>query len=761
MQLILYTANCTGSPTNCLYPNKRIISNAKEMSEAVLKDHVCALYKDNYRNIDNYLESKVVVWDCDNEHSHDPADWITPEMLGEGELANVSFVTVPSRNNLLPKEGRSARPRFHLFAEISNCTDAKLYAEIKRRIQAKFPFFDDNAVDAARFLFGSSVLEDDVYWHEGWLQIDELIEGVTIDEHNNEDTSFIVGPILEGSRNNTMSRFAARVLKRYGITQKAKYAFLTRASNCEPPLDDDELNSIWISATKFYKNKVMSSEGYVPPENYNDEFQGITLKPDDYSDIGEAKVLSREYGEELKFSKATDYLRYDGMCWREDKEMALGAAEEFLDLQLSDAHNELEQAVNALVKSGVPEFVVRSGGTALQKSLRSDQMGMFFLLTGAQAYLKFVLRYRNYKNIMNTLSAAKPMLMIDVNELDKEPHLINTPNGTYYMSEGMLGRKDHESNDLITKITTKSPSDDGQEIWCDALNTFFCNNKELIDYVQQIVGVAAIGKVYQEHMIIAYGGGANGKSTFWNTIFRVLGNYAGKISAESLTMGCKRNVKPEMAELKGKRLIIASEMEEGMRLNTATVKQLCSTDEIQAEKKYKDPFHFVPSHTLVLYTNHLPKVGANDDGIWRRLVVIPFNAKITGNGDIKNYADYLYEKSGPAIMKWIIEGAQKAIASDYQTTLPKVVSDAIQSYREDNDWLGQFVEECCEIDSSYQEKSGELYISYRAYCLQKGEYTRSTTDFYSALEKAHFLKKRTKLGTFVNGLKLKNGQDFL
>ena len=76
--------------------------------------------------------------------------------------------------------------------------------------------------------------------------------------------------------------------------------------------------------------------------------------------------------------------------------------------------------------------------------------------------------------------------------------------------------------------------------------------------------MAAIGKVYQEHMIIAYGGGANGKSTFWNTIFRVLGNYAGKLSAEALTMNCKRNVKPEMAELKGKRLIISSEMEEGM-----------------------------------------------------------------------------------------------------------------------------------------------------------------------------------------------------
>ena len=216
-------------------------------------------------------------------------------------------------------------------------------------------------------------------------------------------------------------------------------------------------------------------------------------------------------------------------------------------------------------------------------------------------------------------------------------------------------------------------------------------------------------------MIIAYGGGANGKSTFWNTIFRVMGTYAGKLSAESLTMKCKRNIMPEMAELKGRRLIISSEMQEGMRLNTSVVKQLCSTDEIQAEKKYKAPFHFVPSHTLVLYTNHLPKVGANDDGIWRRLVVIPFNAKITGSSDIKNYADYLYENAGEYVLKWIIEGAGKAMKLDFKIPLPKVVEDAIARYREDNDWLGQFLDDCCELDESFTAKSGELYQAYRSY----------------------------------------------
>ena len=141
-----------------------------------------------------------------------------------------------------------------------------------------------------------------------------------------------------------------------------------------------------------------------------------------------------------------------------------------------------------------------------------------------------------------------------------------------------------------------------------------------------IVGLAAIGKVYVEALIIAYGEGRNGKSTFWNTIAKVLGTYSGNISADALTVGCRRNVKPELAKIKGKRILIASELEEGTRLNTATIKQLCSTDQIYGEKKYKDPLSFTPSHLTVLYTNHLPKVGATDPGTWRRLIVIPFNA---------------------------------------------------------------------------------------------------------------------------------------
>lgn len=754
MQITLFTAKCTGNKANCSYPVKGVVSSSEELQKAVRADHVCASYKNNYRSIDNFLKSDCLVMDIDNDHSENPEDWITSERIAS-LFEDVDYALATSRNHMLSKDGKVARPKFHIYFPIETCTDAKYYTAMKVAIQKKFSFFDGNALDAARFLFGAESKE--VVWHEGWMLISDLVE--VEDSADEEPASY--GPILEGSRNNTMSRFAGRVLKRYGVTEKAHDAFLEHAKKCDPPLESDELDIIWASAVRFFNKKIVSQDGYVSPEEYNADFDGGSLKPEDYSDIGEAKVLVREYGNELKFTKATDYLRHDGLRWVEDKELAIGAVEEFLDLQLADAQDEVARTTEALVNAGVPENVIKTGGSALAKAVSGEQMAPYYMFLGAQAYLRFVMKYRNFKNIVNTQNAAKPMLAIDVNELDKNPFLINTPAGTVDMKQGINGMREHDPEDLITKITTVSPGDEGADIWQNALDTFFCGDHELIEYVQMTVGLAAIGKVYQEHMIIAYGGGANGKSTFWNTIYRVLGNYAGKISAEALTMNCKRNVKPEMAELKGKRLIIASEMEEGMRLNTATVKQLCSTDEIQAEKKYKDPFAFVPSHTLVLYTNHLPKVGANDDGIWRRLVVIPFNAKIIGTSDIKNYADYLYEKAGSAVMSWIIEGAHKVIEANFKTKEPKVVKDAIEAYRIDNDWLGQFLDECCNIGTDLTEKSGELYQAYRAYCMQNGEYIRPTSDFYSSMDKAGFVKRKTNKGMVVYGLSLKEGQDFL
>ena len=145
-----------------------------------------------------------------------------------------------------------------------------------------------------------------------------------------------------------------------------------------------------------------------------------------------------------------------------------------------------------------------------------------------------------------------------------------------------------------------------------------------------------------------------------------------------------------------------------------------------------------------------------DDGIWRRMIVIPFNAKIKGKKDIKNYSEYLIKNCGGYILKWIIEGAEKIIANGFVIEQPECVRAAITKFKSDNDWLTHYLDECCIVESGATQKSGELYSDYRAYCLRVGEFARSTTEFYNALDIRGFMRKKTKKVSFILGLKLKD-----
>lgn len=478
------------------------------------------------------------------------------------------------------------------------------------------------------------------------------------------------------------------------------------------------------------------------------------LEPTDYSDVGQATVLAREYECKLRYSPSTDYIVYNGSYWEESAPKSQAVAQALTERQLEEAETAIAKQTQEMVKNGAFAILASVGPKKAVGMFNKAQAHSYELFETAQAYKKYAVKRRDDKYLSSALKVARPMLEIEQRILDVNEFLLNTPSATYDLRTGAT--QDHNAEDYITKQKECDPCSDNEQLWLDALNTIFVGDQELIDYVQMIVGLAAIGKVYVEALIISYGEGRNGKSTFWNVISRVLGNYSGSISADILTSQIRRNVKPELAEAKGKRLLIAAELEEGMRLNTSNIKQLCSTDEIAAEKKYKDPFKYVPTHTLVLYTNHLPKVGAIDKGTWRRLIVIPFLATIEGNQDIKNYADYLFENAGGAVLKWILEGAKRVIVADYKLPVPRVVNEAIEEYKAANDWLGHFLEECCETDSEYVEKSGEVYSEYRAFCMRTGEYTRSSADFYAAIENAGFARHRNKKGRYIKGLRVKS-----
>ena len=755
----IYSADVTGNPGNCSYLHKQVVLDEASLKAAVCHDYVCAEYRNSYRNGDNFIGSDCLPVDCDNDHSENPEDWITPEDVPQ-HFPGVTFAVHFSRFHMREKNGKAARPKFHVLFPIDYVTDPALYSDMKKLVNSIFPYFDTNALDAARFFFGTTAAEVALY--PGRMNLTEFLEE---DDFDSElpDGGFGQSTVIpEGSRNATMSRFAGRVIKKYGDTDEAYQAFLDEAAKCVPPLENGELNTIWHSAQRFF-SRIREQAGYVPPEAYNDP---SSYKPEDFSDVGQAEVMARYFSGELRYSPATHFIRYSDHYWQESEPGAQAVAHELTRRQMKEANRDLLSALMKMKSNGAQTILDGTSKAKAEQLMSDEQLAAFQEYLAAKAYQAFVIKRRDSKYITSALKESHPMLEISPRDLDADCFALNTPEATYDLRKGMAGAREHSPEDFITKITSVTPGQKGQIIWLDCLDLIFQHNQELIDYVQMICGLAAIGKVYVEALIIAYGDGRNGKSTFWNAVSRVLGLYSGNISADTLTVGCRRNIKPEMAEVKGKRLLIAAEMQEGARLNDSTVKQLCSTDDVFAEKKYKDPFSFKPCHTLVLYTNHLPRVSASDDGIWRRLIVIPFNAKITGKSDIKNYGEYLYDNAGESILTWVIEGAKKVIDLDYQIPVPACVKAAIDEYRSQNDWFGHFMEDKCETGDGFRESSSSLYQAYRNYCIDTNEYVRSTADFYFAMESAGYERVTLNRKRYFKGVRLRTdvddaGDDFL
>lgn len=183
IRLTLYTADCIGSLSNCVYPNKNIITDEQSMKAAMQHDHVTAEYKDNYRSNSNFISADNVPLDCDNDHSDNPDEWITPFEVAMA-FPDVSFVAVYSRNHMKIKDGKSARPRFHVYFVIPTVTDSKEYTSLKKRITATFPYFDSNALDSARLLFG--VKNPEVEFYDGRRNVVDFLDDLDFEEWDNQ-----------------------------------------------------------------------------------------------------------------------------------------------------------------------------------------------------------------------------------------------------------------------------------------------------------------------------------------------------------------------------------------------------------------------------------------------------------------------------------------------------------------------------------------------------------------------------------------------
>ena len=689
------------------------------------------------RKAEHWEGAEALFFDVDNDHG---GPIVTPETI-EHDFPGVAFCYIFSRNNGKPKDGKPATVRFHVYFPIVLNCDAEAVKALLDKVLTRYSYFDAACKDLGRMIFG--VEHPEGGYVAGALTLDSFMERQTLGPAASACLPATAGTgqlIPSGQRNSTLSAFAFAVLRKCGPEgiAEAEAAFLRRAEDCDPPLPEGEIANIWRYALESAHAKIWNQPGYLTPAEYAAEgfpVEVLSFKLSDLSDVAEGALFAENTAGGLLWCASIGWMVWDGGRFCPDESRARLLAQTFTGRQLKAATNDYQQAAGAAAND--PD-----NGDLAAKAKRS------------KALLTFVNRCRSTNGLNHLLTEAAPHLARAVDDLDADPYALNTPAGIVDLRTGELRPSDPAA--LCTKATSVAPGTDGADLWRGFLDTITCEDNELADYLQAVAGMAALGKVFTETLLIATGDGGNGKSTFFNTLARVLGDYSTSVRPALLMTGNQNNG-AELAALRGVRLALAAETEEGQRLDVATVKALCSTDRVAANPKYKAPFSFTPSHTLVLYTNFLPRVGSSDRGTWSRLTVLPFNAHLRDTaGERKDFAESLFTQAGGAVLSWMIEGARRFIAKGYKLEPPAVVREALAEYRKSCDWLGAFIEEDCELGESYAVGSTDLYQRYTAFCQVSGDYRRDSRDFASAMQSAGFDRKHTKKGWLYMGLRLKS-----
>ena len=715
----LCCARVRGKNKNTFYPDDRVVHNLPELLEAVQYDHTPGAFTDRHRNNKRWCCTECLTFDVDNTEG---GPLVTPETIKQ-DFPRVVHYIVFSRHHNMPKDGKPAAPRFHVYFPTGLLADAAAVGKLLADVAGTHQYFDGACLDLARFYFGVEHPTGD--YVPGALTLDQFME-------QQQATPVVTVPaVLPASmgitkewagRNDRLKSFAFAQLRRCGPEgiAEAEAAFYAEAAKDDPPLPDAELATIWHYAVQNAPAKIWNQPGYLTPDEYATRglpCEVLQLKLSDLSEVAEGAKFADNVVGGLLYNASLGWLAWDGCRFAPDECRARLLAQLFTERQLKAAAADLQQAAGAAAQD--------AENTELAAQAKR-----------AKEVYAFVKRCRQTNGINHLLTEAKPHLAVAVDDLDADPFLLNTPGGIVDLRTGELREPDPAAR--CTKVTAVAPGNDGAELWRGFLDTITCNDTELAEYLQTVAGMAVLGKVF-------------------NTLARVLGDYSTSINPSLLLTGNRGNVGAEVAVLRGIRLALAAETEEGQRLESSTVKRLCSTDRIAANPKYMQPFTFTPSHTLLLFTNFLPRVGSSDRGTWSRLTVLPFNAHLRDTaGEKKDYADMLYTQAGGAVLSWMVEGARRFIANGYKLTPPAVVREALADYRKSCDWLGGFLTECCELGENYVTASSEIYQRYTAHCQVAGEYRRDNRDFAHAMQNAGYERKHTMKGWQYYGLRLRS-----
>jgi len=329
-------------------------------------------------------------------------------------------------------------------------------------------------------------------------------------------------------------------------------------------------------------------------------------------------------------------------------------------------------------------------------------------------------------NNMVALAASDPRVMVPATELDKHSHLLGVRNGVVDLRTGELLEPDPELR--VTKACACDYNPDAAApVWEQTVREVFSDDADMVEFFHRLMGYTAMGEPKHHIMVIPHGNGSNGKSTVFGAIREVLGDYARAADASTFVTD-KMNAgqsggaaREDLVRLKGARFVFVSEPDENSELREGSIKAMTGGDALSARMPYgRDSVEFVPSWVIVMPTNHKPIVKGTDNGIWRRLMLVPFTRNFEADSSLPKdvHRDAKLRAEAEGILAWLVRGAAAYQRLGLKTT--GTVTAAREDYKKQMDVLAEWLETHCEFGDGLAEGSTELWNSWQEYANRRG-----------------------------------------
>jgi putative DNA primase/helicase len=345
---------------------------------------------------------------------------------------------------------------------------------------------------------------------------------------------------------------------------------------------------------------------------------------------------------------------------------------------------------------------------------------------------KRTLNSRKTVSAVESLARSDRRLVAIVEQWDADLCALNTPSGMVDLRTGNL--LDHDPEHWATKITAVSPDANCSiELWLRFLDRITGNNRDLVGFLQRMVGYALTGDVSEHALFFLYGTGANGKSTFLNVMTGIMADYQRTAPMETFIATSGERHPTDMAGLRGARLVTATETQEGRRWDEAKVKTLTGGDKVTARLMRQDYFDFTPQFKLVVSGNHKPLLRSVDEAIRRRFHLVPFTVTIPKDERDPDLGEKLKDE-WPGILYWAIQGCIQWQKNGLAP--PSIVQTATNEYLMAEDSTQAWMDECgTRGDANEWESSGDLWVSWEGWAKRSGEYVGNRKQFAQALER--------------------------